>query len=97
MPMTILITRDVADRFRGFAASIMPEVAPGVFVAAELSRGVRERMWNVLTGWWDGMPGGSILLVWRDDNAAGRLGVKSLGLPVRTLADMDGVLLVNSL
>ncbi len=97
MPMTILITRDVADRFRGFAASIMPEVAPGVFVAAELSRGVRERMWNVLTGWWDGMPGGSILLVWRDDTAAGRLGMKSLGLPVRTLADMDGVLLVNSL
>ncbi len=95
--MTVLITRDVADRFRGFAASIMPEVAPGVFVAAELSRGVRERMWNVLAGWWDGMPGGSILLVWRDDAAAGRLGMKSLGLPVRTLTDMDGVLLVNSL
>jgi len=97
MPMTVLITRDVADRFRGFAASIMPEVAPGVFVAAELSRGVRERMWNVLAGWWDGMPGGSILLVWRDDNAPGRLGMQSLGLPVRTLADLDGVLLVNSL
>jgi CRISPR-associated protein Cas2 len=96
MPMTVLITRDVADRFRGFAASIMPEVAPGVFVAADLSRGVRERMWNVLAGWWDGMPGGSILLVWRDDNAAGRLGIQSLGLPVRTLADLDGVLLVNN-
>ena len=97
MPMTIIVTRDVADRFRGFAASIMPEVAPGVFVAAELSRGVRERMWNVLAGWWDGMPGGSILLVWRDDSAAGRLSIKSLGLPVRTLVDLDGVLLVNDL
>ncbi len=97
MPMTVVITRDVADRFRGFAASIMPEVAPGVFVAAELSRGVRERMWKVFASWWDEMPGGSILLVWRDDSAAGRLGMKSLGLPVRTLADLDGFLLVNSL
>jgi hypothetical protein len=33
-------------------------------------------MWNVLAGWWHGMPGGSISLVWRDDNAAGRLSVK---------------------
>lgn len=95
MPMTILVTRDVADRFTGFLASIMPEVAPGVFVAAELSRGVRERTWCVLSSWWDGVPGGSILLIWRDDNAPGRLGILSLGLPVRTLADLDGVLLVN--
>jgi CRISPR-associated protein Cas2 len=93
--MTVVVTRDVADRFTGFLASIMPEVAPGVFVAAELSRGVRERTWRVLSSWWDGVPGGSILLIWRDDNAPGRLRILSLGLPVRTLADLDGVLLVN--
>jgi len=52
---------------------------------------------NVLGGWWDGMPGGSILLVWRHDDSPGRLGMQSLGLPVRTLADLDGVLLVNNL
>lgn len=95
MPMTVVVTRDVADRYRGFLASIMPEVGPGLFVAPELSRGVRERIWAVLAGWWDGMPGGSILMVWKDDSASGRLGLLTLGLPPRTLVDLDGALLVR--
>jgi CRISPR-associated protein Cas2 len=95
MPMTVVVTRDVADRYGGFLASLMPEVAPGVFVSPELSRGVRERVWAVLSGWWDGMPGGSVLMVWRDDGAPGRLGLLTLGLPARQLADQDGVLLVR--
>ena len=95
MPMTVLVTRDVGDRFRGFLSSVMPEVAPGVFVAPALSRSVRERVWAVLTGWWDGIPGGSILLVWRDDTQPGGLGLRSLGMPPRELADIDGLLLVR--
>lgn len=95
MPMTVVVTRDVADRYRGFLSSLMPEVAPGVFVSPELSRGVRERVWAVLSRWWDGMPGGSVLMTWRDDTAPGRLGLLTLGLPVRQLADHDGVLLVR--
>jgi CRISPR-associated protein Cas2 len=95
MPMTTIVVRDVADRYRGFLASIMPEVAPGVFVSAELSRGVRERLWTVLSGWWSAVPGGSIVVIWRDDGAPGRLGLMTLGLPVRELADLDGVLAVR--
>ena len=59
MPMTVVVVRDVADRYRGFLASVMPEVAPGVFVSPDLSRAVRERVWTVLSGWWDAVPGGS--------------------------------------
>lgn len=44
MPMTVLVLRDVADRYHGFLASIMPEIGPGIFVSPELSRGVRERV-----------------------------------------------------
>jgi hypothetical protein len=44
MPMTVIVTRDVPDRYRGFLASVMPEIGPGVFVSPELSRGVRERL-----------------------------------------------------
>ncbi len=95
MPMTVVVVRDVADRYRGFLASIMPEIGPGVFVAPELSRGVRDRLWTVVSGWWDGLPGGSVVMVWKDEAAPGRLGVKTLGLPVRTLADLDGALLVR--
>ena len=31
MPLTLVVTRDVADRYRGFLGSVMPEVAPGVY------------------------------------------------------------------
>jgi len=95
MPMTVVVTRDVADRYRGFLASIMLEAGPGLFVAPELSRTVRQRIWAVLADWWDGMPGGSILMVWKDDSASGRLGLLTLGLPPRTLVDLDGALLVR--
>ncbi|MCO6416039.1 type I-E CRISPR-associated endoribonuclease Cas2e [Siccirubricoccus sp. KC 17139] len=95
MPMTVVVTRDVPDRYRGFLSSIMPEVAPGVFVAPNLSRGVRERVWAVLSDWWDGMPGGSILLTWRDNAWPSGLGLLVLGLPRRELADLDGMLLVR--
>ena len=92
--MTVVIVRDVADRYRGFLASVMPEVAPGVFVSPELSRAVRDRLWAVLDGWWSGVPGGSIVLTWRDDSAPGRLGLLTLGLTKRTLIELDGALLV---
>lgn len=95
MPMTVVVTRDVPDRYRGFLASLMPEIAPGVFVSHNLSRGVRERVWDVVSGWWGGMPGGSLMLVWKDDAAPGRLGLRTLGLPARELADIDGVLVVR--
>ena len=95
MPMTVVVVVDVPDRYAGFLASIMPEIAPGVFVSPDLSRAVRERIWTVLENWWDGMPGKSVVLTWRDDTAPGRLGLRTLGLPRRELVDMDGALLVR--
>jgi len=92
MAMTIVVTRDVANRYRGFLASLMPEVAPGVYVSPNLSSAVRHRMWAVLSRWWQARPGGSILAVWRETGAPGGLGLASLGAPVRRLADLDGVL-----
>ena len=52
MPLTLIVTRDVPGRYRGFLASVMPEVAPGVYVAPDLSKGVRERVWAVLADGW---------------------------------------------
>jgi CRISPR-associated protein Cas2 len=92
MSMTVVVTRDVVDRFTGFLASVMPEVAPGVFAAPRLSKAVRERVWTVLADWWSARPGGSILMVFRDESAPGQLRILALGTPARDLADLDGVL-----
>lgn len=92
MPMTVIVTRDVPMRTRGFLASICPEPAPGVYAAANMSKGVRERVWSVVSDWHAATGEGSIVMVWRDDNAAGGLGLATLGTPPRKLADLDGVL-----
>jgi CRISPR-associated protein Cas2 len=94
MAMAVVVTRDVADRYRGFMASVMAEVAPGVYVAPELSKAVRQRIWTVLSEWWATLPGGSVVMVWRDPGTPGGMGLSTLGVPPVTLTDLDGLLVV---
>ena len=95
MPMTVIVTRDVEDRYRGFLSSVMLEVAPGVYTGPRLGRGVRERIWRVLTAWHEELGRGAIVLTWREAGAPGGQRVLSLGQPRRELVDVDGVLLVR--
>jgi CRISPR-associated protein Cas2 len=92
MPMTVIVTRDVPMRTRGFLASIVPEPAPGLYTAANMTRAVRDRVWSVVSDWHAATGEGSIVMVWRDDTAPGGLGLATLGAPPRRLADLDGVL-----
>ena len=92
MAMTVIVTRDVPDRTRGFLASLMPEPAPGVYAAGKLSKAVRERAWSVVSDWHRETGRGSLVLLWKDDKAPGGLGLDILGTPPRRLADLDGVL-----
>ena len=95
MPMTVIVTRDVEDRYRGFLSSVMLEIAPGVYTGPHITRRVRERVWAVLTDWHQTLGRGSIVMTWRDAQAPGHQAVLSLGTPVRTLVDVDGLLLVR--
>ena len=95
MSMTMVVTRDVEDRYRGFLTSIMLEIAPGVYVSPNLSVAVRERMWSVLSSWWATLRRGSIVMVWRDKAASGNLRIETLGEPSKEIADADGVLLLK--
>ena len=102
MPMTVIVTRDVESRYRGFLASAMLEIAPGVYVAPDLSAGVRERVspaqgpvWAVLAGWFTALGNGAIAMIWRDNGCAGGLALRHLGDPPKDIWDADGVLLVK--
>ena len=95
MPMTVVVTRDVEDRYRGFLSSVMLELAPGVYTGPRLRRGVRERVWQVLAAWHGELRRGSILMTWRDPYSPGGQAVSLLGEPRRDLTDVDGVLLVK--
>ena len=95
MPMTVVVTRDVELRYRGFLASVMLEVAPGVYVSPDLSHGVRERIWTVISTWYDVLNRGAVVMIWRDSSASGGLALLHLGDPPKEIHDADGVLLVK--
>ena len=95
MPMTMVVTRDVEMRYRGFLTSVMLEVAPGVYIAPDLSAGVRGRVWSVLSNWYESLGRGDIVMIWREPSATGALAMKSLGVPPKEIIDADGILLVK--
>ncbi len=95
MPPAVVVTRNVEDRYRGFLASVMLEVAPGVYVSPDLSASVRARVWGVLSDWWRLLGKGSIVMIWCDAKAVGNLRIETLGEPPKEIADADGVLLAK--
>lgn len=95
MSLVVIVTRDVADRFRGFLASTMLEVAPAVYLSPRMNAGVRSRIWDVLSDWHGAEPRGSIVMVWRDVNETGGVGIANLGSPPRELVEMDGLWLTK--
>ncbi len=90
MPMTVVVTRSVSGRMRGFLASCMLEVAPGVYCAPRMSRGVRDRVKSVLDGWFPAERDASLVLLWADGSMPAGQGVYVLGTPPYELLDYDG-------
>lgn len=95
MPMAMVVTRNVEARYRGFLTSVMLEIAPGVYIAPDLSAGVRTRVWGVLSAWWEALGTGSLVLVWRDTSAVGNVRIQTLGEPPKEIVDAGGILLVK--
>ena len=47
MPMCVIVTRDVENRYRGFLGSVMLEIAPGVYAYPRLNVKVRKQIWSL--------------------------------------------------
>lgn len=95
MALTVLITRDVEDRYRGFLASAMLELAPGVYASPNLSARARDKIWGVMVDWHSQLNNGSIVLIYPEKMADGGLTVRHLGAPPRQAVRLDGVLLTT--
>ncbi len=93
--MTVIVTRDVAARFRGFLASCMLEIGPGVYTSPRMNPAVRSRVWSVLSEWFGELGGGSILMTWRDPQAPGGQEVYTLGYPNYEMYQHDGIFLAR--
>ena len=91
--MTVVVTRDVAPRFRGFLASAMLEIGPGVYTAPRMNAAVRQRVWTVMQEWFGVVGGGSILMTWTDSQAVGGQQIAVLGAPSYEIFNRDGIFL----
>ena len=95
MAITVIITRDVEARYRGFLTSVMLEVSAGVYVSPDMSAGVRKRVSQVLSSWYGALGRGAIVIIWRDTQTTGNLRIETLGEPPKKIVDADGILLVK--
>lgn len=92
MSMTVVVTRNVSDRIRGFLASSMLELAPGVYTAPRITPAVRDRIWAVLSDWHPNEKDASIVMLWAESSMPGGQAVATLGTPPIRLVEIDGML-----
>lgn len=95
MSLTVVITRDVEDRYRGFLASAMLEAAPGVYVSRALTARARDDIWRVVNEWHLQLRRGSITMLYGDSKEDGGIAVRSAGVPTRRPVRIDGALLMH--
>ena len=90
--MTIAVTRNTPNRFNGFLASCMQEIAPGVYVAPVMKKSVRERVWAVMMDWNELLPDdGGVVFFWRDTDAPSGLQIRLLGWPKKEFIEHEGL------
>ena len=93
--MTVIVTVNVESRYREFLASAMLEMAPGVYISPNMTSGIRDRIWEVLTDWYSQLGQGSIVMTWRDPSAVSGQEIRTLGEAPKEIVDADGVYLVR--
>lgn len=95
MPTTVVITNQVPERVRGFLASCMGEISPGVYVAPRMSPGVRERIWRVMEDWHHDSGERSVVMLWPELKQPGGLAIRSLGKPRYAMHKVGDLFLVR--
>lgn len=95
MSATVVVTRNVSSRVRGFLASTMLEIAPGVYCGPRISVAVRERIWAVLCEWFPNEVDASIVMLWPERSVSGGQAVRTLGTPPLACVEVDGLVLAK--
>ena len=96
MPATTIISRNAPARVRGLLASCACELSPGVYVAGQMSKGVRERLWHILGRWFPLGADYSIILTWPDKKSPGGIQILTLGLPPYEVVQLQGLAVVRT-
>lgn len=90
--MTVVVTRNVIPRLRGFLASCMLEIMPGVYISPSMTVSVRERVWAVVEEWFYESEGTAVVMVWRSGKETGNTGISTVGVPPVKLVEMGDMI-----
>lgn len=82
-------------RFSGFLHSVAMELAPGMFLAADFDRAAFDRVWRTLEEWHAHWPEGWIIAVLPAKKVRHPPELRALGVPPRTLIELDGLYLLK--
>jgi CRISPR-associated protein Cas2 len=93
--MTVVVTRNVEMRVRGFLASTMLEISSGVYTSPNLTPAVRDRIWDVFTRWNVGASNDGAVMTWPDAQASGGQIVRALGESPLELRETASLVLVR--
>ncbi len=93
--MTVLVTRNASGRVRGYLASCMCEIAPGIYTAPRMSAAVRRRIWRVMEDWHRPGQEESVVMTWRSPREPGGQSILTLGVPRTTVLERDGMFLTR--
>lgn len=88
--MMVVCATGTADRFHGFLRSILLNPHPGVYVSRDVDKGVRDRLWRILTDWHAADPRGMVVMIHADKNKPMGLAISSLGSPKREIVEIEG-------
>ncbi len=92
MSMTVVVARNLPERFGGFLSSCMLKVAPGLYVSPQMRASVRERIWTLMERWMSLVPAdGGIAVLWRDRDAPSGLGLRVIGWPKTEIVEQEGM------
>ena len=92
MSATMIATRDVLPRVRGFLASCFLEVSSGVYFSNQINPKVRQRILDVLMEWYEEKPQGGVVILWPNNEVEGGLEYKVIGQAPRELVNLNGVI-----
>ena len=88
--MMVICVSNTADRFHGFLRSVMINPHPGTYVSRDLDKGVQERLWAILSEWYECDARGMVVMIRLDKSKSMGLDILSLGSPKREIVELEG-------
>jgi CRISPR-associated protein Cas2 len=93
--MTVVVTRNASSRMRGFLASCMCEIAPGIYTSPRMTAAVRDRVWAVMERWRRDADDLAVVMTWPDKTLPGGQVIQTLGIPRTDVVNVDGIWLTR--